>query len=170
MFVKLLLAAALLGAIYFFLRWFSRTPPDKVGQVLRRGGFTLFLIVIVLLALTGRLNWIFALLAALIPWVQRAFGLLRLLPFIQKLYQRLRSGGAQAEESPGQRPPPATGGAMTEAEAYEALGLKSGATREEVVAAHRRLMQKLHPDRGGNDWLASRINQARDLLLSRLGG
>jgi curved DNA-binding protein CbpA len=54
---------------------------------------------------------------------------------------------------------------MSRAEAYEVLGLKSGASPDEVHAAHRRLMRLAHPDTGGSDWLASRINQARDVLL-----
>ena len=38
-------------------------------------------------------------------------------------------------------------------------------TPDEIHAAHRRLMRMAHPDTGGSDWLASRINQARDVLL-----
>ena len=53
------------------------------------------------------------------------------------------------------------------AEALAILGLDEGSTEEEVVAAHRSLIQKLHTDRGGNDFLAAKINQAKDILLNK---
>ena len=61
--------------------------------------------------------------------------------------------------------PPAPDGPMTRPEALAVLGLDEGATAEAIRAAHRRLMRSAHPDHGGSDWLAARINQARDLLL-----
>jgi DnaJ domain len=56
-------------------------------------------------------------------------------------------------------------GAMTNNEAWQVLGLEAGASREEIIKAHKRLIQKLHPDRGGNEYLAAKINAARDRLL-----
>ncbi|MFZ5654167.1 MAG: hypothetical protein ACOY42_07200, partial [Pseudomonadota bacterium] len=54
-----------------------------------------------------------------------------------------------------------------EDEAWRILGLEPGASREDILRAHKRLMQRLHPDRGGNDYLAAKVNAARDLLLER---
>lgn len=62
-------------------------------------------------------------------------------------------------------PPRAAGGRMTRAEALEVLGLADGADEATIRAAHRRLMRAAHPDQGGSDWLASRLNEARDVLL-----
>lgn len=62
-------------------------------------------------------------------------------------------------------PPSASSGEMSESEARAVLGLGPEATREEIVEAHRRLIQRLHPDRGGSDYLAAKLNAAKDLLL-----
>ena len=55
---------------------------------------------------------------------------------------------------------------MQRTEALSILGLEGEPDSEAIVNAHRHLMQKLHPDRGGNDYLAAKINQAKDILLS----
>jgi DnaJ family protein C protein 19 len=66
---------------------------------------------------------------------------------------------------PGPRSQRPRSGWMSPDEALQILGLKAGAAEAEIREAHKRLMRAAHPDSGGSDWLAARINQARDVLL-----
>ena len=69
---------------------------------------------------------------------------------------------------PGPRPgraPPGRAGRMPRAEALDVLGLQDPVTEADVRAAYLRLIRVAHPDGGGSDWLAARVNQARDTLL-----
>ena len=63
--------------------------------------------------------------------------------------------------------PPAQPGkqAMSRAEALDILGLEEGASADEIETAYKALIVKNHPDQGGTDWLAARLNEARDILL-----
>jgi len=214
----------------------------NVRQTLLTLGVAALIIVIVGLTITGRLNWIVAALAAMIPLVRRIGTLVRFVPWLAALFPRFRSAlkgastaqanndaGSTTTESSffrmtlhhasghmdgeirqgvykghflseldvpklvgllgeirdydsqrlleayldhhhpqwrtnGKREPAAAGQNMTRSEALSALGLAEGATSDDVVAAHRRLIQKLHPDRGGSTYLAALLNRAKDTL------
>lgn len=79
---------------------------------------------------------------------------------------RARAGSADLDEAAAA--PPAR--RMSEKEALSVLGLKAGAGADEIRAAHRKLIAQLHPDKGGTDYLAAKINEARDYLMRRVEG
>jgi len=124
--------------------------------------------VFLVLAVSGRLNWIFAAIAAALPLAWRVISLLQLLPWLRRLLGGVAATGSQgsagADTGGAGRQAPGRA-AMSREEALEILGLDPEAGREEIQAAHRRLIQRLHPDRGGSGYLASRLNEARDRLL-----
>lgn len=78
--------------------------------------------------------------------------------------RRRRNGRDGAYGTSGARSGSAT---MDIEEAYRVLGIVPGVGAPEIVAAHRRLMKLIHPDTGGSDYFASKLNEARDLLLGR---
>lgn len=77
--------------------------------------------------------------------------------------------GSAGPARPEAGPPPAPRTAMSKAEALAVLGLKPGASASDVREAYRRLMKDYHPDKGGSDYLAAKINAAKDLLLQEPG-
>ncbi len=68
-------------------------------------------------------------------------------------------GSSRDGSAPRQHP-------MDESDALDILGLEAGATRDEITKAHRQMMQKLHPDRGGSTYLAALVNEAKSVLLA----
>ncbi len=69
-------------------------------------------------------------------------------------------GGGGHEHAPSES-------AMSRELALEILGLEGDPDKDEIIKAHRSLMQKLHPDRGGSSYLAQKINAAKDFLLKQ---
>lgn len=235
MIFRLLLAGAVLFAIFTVVRRAkSKAPADRRKYILTLT-LTVLAGALVLLALTGRVHWIGALIGALLPFIRQAFPLLiRLVPFIQQQrnaqaasrgassgntsevetlwlhmqmdhdssrlsgsvkqgtfagkaldelsLEQLRELSLECQEDQESvellnaylkhrfgetnKQSAQNAGSMTHAQALAILGLQEGADRDAIVKAHRSLMQKLHPDRGGNDYLAAQINLAKDILLN----
>ena len=72
-----------------------------------------------------------------------------------------RMGGPRAGRSSARQ----GSSTMTIEEAYAILDLKPGVTRDEIHQKHRSLMKKFHPDQGGTDYMAAKLNEAKDILL-----
>lgn len=143
-----------LGGLRAFERASVSTVKSLVAWIAALGGISLAL----LLFLSGRGGIALGALAL--------FG-----PLIWQRWRAAHPSGGQggASQQQQRQPPPRRAGNMTREEAYQVLGLRPGASAAEIRAAHHRLMRGAHPDSGGSDWLASRINQARDVLLGPTG-
>ena len=149
----LLLGAAVLTVLLLGLRAFERASAATIYSLLKWIAAFAGVAVALLLLISGR-------------GVQALSGLVLVGPLLWRRWQQ-GSAGAGLFGSAGAPPPPPPrqSGSMTKQEAYDVLGLKPGADADAIHAAHRRLMRAAHPDAGGSDWLASRVNQARDVLL-----
>jgi hypothetical protein len=88
--------------------------------------------------------------------------------YLDRVHPSWRDEFATGQAGRGNQSAPRGGtGDITAEEAYEILGLAPGADETAIKAAHHRLMMQLHPDHGGTDYLATKINRARDVLLKQ---
>ncbi|MGB1406558.1 MAG: hypothetical protein ACPHAL_06655 [Parvibaculales bacterium] len=108
--------------------------------------FILAATAVIIFAIAGRYG-LAAPAGALALWGMRAYLLAR----------QIKASAPPPVQSPKQ--------AMSRAEALDILGLEEGASETDIEAAYKALIVKNHPDQGGTDWLAARLNEARDILL-----
>ena len=143
----LLLGLIALIACIFLFRVFVAADPGRLIAVARYAGIALLLLLIVFFSITER--WLPAVFLGGIAWSLYTEG--RLLP-----------ANWSREGAPQPRRRTST---MSREEALKVLGLGPGASQDDIREAHRRLILQNHPDRGGSDYLASKINEAKDVLL-----
>ena len=146
-----LFGLALLAIALLVMRWLATTTPEKAYPVLVSLALALVGLA-AFMALTGRL-------AAALPFVMGAWIAYRRFRQIQGIWRQATGKNEKVMQ--------ASRSQLTRDEAYEVLGLKPGASLTEIQVAYKKLMQKLHPDKEGNEYLARKVNQARDTLLDK---
>jgi hypothetical protein len=139
----MIVGIAIAFALWALLKALANAPPGKVAAGAKMAGAGLGALGALWLVLTGRIG------------VAVALG-----QMLGRLFGARAEAGPQGAPPPQQRP-----GAMERAEAARLLGVPADADAETVKAAHRRLMMKVHPDHGGSDYLAAKLNEAKKTLL-----
>ncbi len=140
----MLIRLLILGSLFLGLFWLIRRLPQlETDRVLRWLALAVAALVALVVLVRGGATVLLPIGLVLVPMLFRYW---------------------HSREQPNENPWPADV-KLERAEAYKVLGLPPGASREAIKAAHRRLMQRVHPDHGGSDALAARVNKAKDLLL-----
>lgn len=158
---RLFLLIPLLIALYFALRWFARAKVNDAKRAITMAIFCILLALLVFLAITGKLNWLFAAAVAAYPVIRKIWGGWR-------IFRWLKGVKKSQQESAGGTPVKPNRSGMTFEAAYAVLKLKPGASREQIITAHRKLMSQAHPDRGGSDQQAQQLNAAKEFLIKQL--
>lgn len=151
MLTSLLVIVAVGALIYIGKRWETLPEEERKDfgkKILIYGGAGIVLALVV----TGRAHWLMGILAALLALASRAAQLAQYFPLFKRLMGEKQAPVAASTE-------------MTRQDAADILGIDPNASAEDIRLAHKKLMQKIHPDRGGSDALAKHINQAKDVLL-----
>ena len=138
----ILLGLGVLIGGYALFRFFMKANASQVKALILVIVSLTLIVALFYMAVTGRLPAALALLGALVPFV---IG-----------YLRQRQAAPQRE---------AKSDISTREEALEILGLQDDATEADIKAAYKKLMAKVHPDVEGSEWMAAKLNAARDILL-----
>jgi len=152
-----ILVVAAIGILIFGSKRMSRLPPKERKSFLTKAAIWGLVIVVLGLVLMGRAHWLMGILAALLALAGRIAQFAQYIPLFKKLF-----GQQETQVPPSSAPANQT---MSRQDAADILGVDINANKDEVRLAHKKLMQKIHPDRGGSDALAKQINQAKDVLL-----
>ncbi len=152
-----LFVVAVIASLLFAMKYWQNLPEARRKE----GAFKMLLwgtvALVLVLVFAGRAHWLMGVLAALLALAGRAAQLAQYVPLFQKIFGQYQSQKGGHSGAPSL--------AMSPKEAAELLGVNENASVEEVRLAHKKLMQKIHPDRGGTDALARQINAAKDILL-----
>jgi len=171
MIVKLALALVFIAILWSLLRGYSRLSEEQRKEALKRWALPALVALFVVLALTGHLNWLFAAVASVFALGKQLLpSLIRYLPLLAQM-KKGASAGEQARRqssNEGNKTAAPQNGKMDISQAHETLGTQPGASKDEIIQAHRKLVQRVHPDRGGSAYLTQQINMARDVLLGDL--
>ena len=159
---RIIILIAALGVTLYLWVWLKARYQEQGRPFAVKATLVACALLLIGLAATGRVHWLGALLASALA------GMRFLLPIIFKSLPLLAPFLKRAKAEQGDNNANANTGSssdMTETEAFAVLGLDHNATEEEIIMAHRRLIQKLHPDTGGNEYLATQLNIAKEVLL-----
>jgi hypothetical protein len=159
MFSSLLVIAVVGGALFGVHRW--RALPEEERMVFAKKGIMYGTAIIVLaLVLSGKAHWLMGVLAALLALAARAAQFAQYAP----LFKKFMGTEEPSQQGSNDKDVQSTA-SMSRQVAADILGVDASASKDEIKIAHKRLMQKIHPDRGGTDALAKQINLAKDTLL-----
>ena len=164
--MKSILLLIAIAVIYFILRREYQRNPAQFTRRFALALIALLFLGLLILVFTGKLHWFFALFGAALPFIGKASSFLRAWPSVlalHALWKKHTGTDYQTSEAKTAQ------GSMTREEALKILGLEGHPDNEEVLAAYKRLMQKLHPDKGGNEYMAAKLNEARACLLKDQG-
>lgn len=158
---RAIIVAILVIAAIILIRYLRRRP--LAARHLWRIRYVIYgtIGLAVAFAAVGKVSWLVATVAVMIPVISKmAVWGLRLLPLLQQWlqYKKMNRGRPYTQTTLD----PAV---IDYQEALLLFGLTAAATKQQIIRRHRELIQKNHPDRGGSDYLAAKINAAKKVLL-----
>ncbi len=160
--IRVYLLVSIIAAFFWFKALMQKAPQERQSYI-RKSTLYGFVLLFIILAVMGRLNWVLAGFSVVVASLARFLPVvLRYAPQLQRLWFSFQKRGGSSHNDQSFDGASAV---MTDDEAYKILGVSVSATRKEVIDAHRKLMFKNHPDRGGSSYLAAQINRAKEILL-----